>query len=336
VKLTEALMKLKLFLVLTILILSIAIVSCGNGEETTLPEESGISTEPMETEPEETEPPHVHDYKVINTVAGTCVDEGFEEYGCECGITYRNLIPSAHKYVEVKDSTGKYVKKTCSLCGDYKIVKLQSYLFNMTYEGFDSVKDATNAQKNLEYYTISSADKTKGDVEIRSNVDGNYIYVHECNYCVWENTRSITSKKIVVSMDVMFESYPRETLNLFSVSYRNSKGKETYNSGIVLVGTDGSLYVSGSKEPLSVKLKNKGYNNITIVYNPTAGLADVYVDEKLERKDVVYIVPPADVSKSYIRYFDRKVGFAALADNLKAYVADAPEFVVPSGLTFKK
>jgi hypothetical protein len=133
----------------------------------------------------------------------------------------------------------------------------------------------------------------------------------------------------------MFESYPRERLNLFSISYRDAKGKETYNSGIVLVGTDGSLYVSGSDEPLSVKLKNKGYSNITMVYDPVTGLADVYVDEKLERKDVKYIVMPTGISKSYIRYFDRKHGFGAAADNLKVYLADTPEFVVPDGLTFK-
>ena len=62
----------------------------------------------------------------------------------------------------------------------------------------------------------------------------------------------------------------------------------------------------------------------------------VYVDEKLERKDVKYVIPPTNVSRSYIRYFDRKAGYHAAADNLKVYVADTPEFIVPTGLTFKK
>ena len=331
-------MKFKLFLVLAILILSVALVSCGNGvEDTTVPpvDETEPVTEPPETAPPETEPPHVHEYAVSDTVAGTCVAEGYEVYSCKCGLSYRNIIPSAHRYNEVKDTTGKYVKKLCADCGDYKIVRIQNYLFNLTYEGFKDPKSAVNAQKNLEFYTISKSDGTNGNVEVRSNLDGNFIYVHECNYCVWDNTNSITSKKIVASIDVMFESYPRERLNLFSISYRDAKGKETYNSGIVLVGTDGSLYVSGSDEPLSVKLKNKGYSNITMVYDPVTGLADVYVDEKLERKDVKYIVMPTGISKSYIRYFDRKHGFGAAADNLKVYLADTPEFVVPDGLTFK-
>lgn len=333
-------MKHRAFLVLTVIILCFVLAACGGQtEDTTAPvvdETEPSFTEPAETEPVETEPPHVHEYLLSKTVGGTCVEEGYEVFSCTCGLSYKNLIPSAHKYTDVKDSTGKYTKKLCSLCGDYKIVRNQSYLFNLTYEGFTDVKSATEGQKNLDFYTISSADGTKGNAVIRSNTDGNYLYLSECNYAVWDNTNSITSKKIVASIDVMFESYPKEKLHLFSVSYVDSKGTTAYNSGIVLVGNDGSLYVNGSDKPLSVKLKQKGYTNITMVYDPTTGLADVYVDEKLERKDVKYVIPPTNVSRSYIRYFDRKAGYHAAADNLKVYVADTPEFIVPSGLTFKK
>lgn len=333
-------MKLRAFLVLTVIILCFVLVACGSQtDDTTVPvvdETEPSFTEPAETEPVETEPPHVHEYLLSKTVGGTCVEEGYEVFSCTCGLSYKNLIPSAHKYTDVKDSTGKYTKKLCSLCGDYKIVRNQTYLFNLTYEGFTDVKSATEGQKNLDFYTISSADGTKGNAVIRSNTDGNYLYLSECNYAVWDNTNSITSKKIVASIDVMFESYPKEKLHLFSVSYVDSKGTTAYNSGIVLVGNDGSLYVNGSDKPLSVKLKQKGYTNITMVYDPTTGLADVYVDEKLERKDVKYVIPPTNVSRSYIRYFDRKAGYHAAADNLKVYVADTPEFIVPTGLTFKK
>lgn len=333
-------MKLRAFLVLTVIILCFVLVACGSQtDDTTVPvvdETEPSFTEPAETEPVETEPPHVHEYLLSKTVGGTCVEEGYEVFSCTCGLSYKNLIPSAHKYTDVKDSTGKYTKKLCSLCGDYKIVRNQSYLFNLTYEGFTDVKSATEGQKNLDFYTISSADGTKGNAVIRSNTDGNYLYLSECNYAVWDNTNSITSKKIVASIDVMFESYPKEKLHLFSVSYVDSKGTTAYNSGIVLVGNDGSLYVNGDDKPLSVKLKQKGYTNITMVYDPTTGLADVYVDEKLERKDVKYVIPPTNVSRSYIRYFDRKAGYHAAADNLKVYVADTPEFIVPTGLTFKK
>lgn len=335
-------MKLKLFLVLTILILSVSLlVSCGGeGSDTTLPDTTEpettepVETEAPETEPAETQPPHVHEYAVSNTIKGTCVEDGYEVYSCSCGLSYKNLLPASHIYKQIKSTDGKYTKNLCALCGDYKIVRNQSYLSNLTFDGFTDIKKATNSQKNLEFYTISSAEKTKGTAVIRSDPDGSYMYIYECNYCVWDKTNTITSKKFVASLDVMFESYPKETLHLFSVSYRNTAGKETYNSGIVKVGTDGSLYVNGREKPLSVKLKDKGYNNITIVYDPILGVADVYVNEKLESAGVTYVVMPSDISMSYIRYFDRRAGFAAHVDNLKLYVANTPEFVVPNGIAF--
>lgn len=335
-------MKLKLFLVLTILIMSISLlVSCGGDEsDTTLPDAPDTeTTEPVETEapdtePVETAPPHTHEYAVSNTVKGTCVEDGYEVYSCSCGLSYKNLLPASHIYKQVKSTDGKYIKNLCALCGDYKIVRNQSYLSNLTFDGFTDIKEATNSQQNLEFYTIASAEKTKGTAVIHKDLDGSYMYIYECNYCVWDKTNTITSKKFIASLDVMFESYPNDTLNLFSVSYRNTAGKETYNSGIVKVSPDGKLYVNGSNEPLSAKLKDKGYNNITIVYDPVSGLADVYVNEKLERAGFEYIVMPTDISMSYIRYFDRKAGFVAHVDNVKLYVADTPEFVVPNGIMF--
>ena len=332
-------MKLKLFLVLAILIIAVSLlVSCGDAVDTTAPEESETEpafTEPPETEPIETEPPHEHEYAVSEVVRGSCVEDGYEVYSCSCGLSYKNLIAANHTYKEVKSSDGKYVKKLCSLCGDYKILRNQTYLSNVTFDGYTDIRKAVESQKNLEFYTIASADGTKGKAEVRKDIDGSYMYIHEANCCVWDKTNTITSKKFVASIDLMFESYPNTNLNLFSVSYRNKSGKETYNDGIVLVGTDGSLYVNGGKTKLPTKLNAKGYNNITIVYDPTTGLADVYLNEKLEVSGVEYKVMPKDISQSYIRYFDRKHGFAALADNIKLYVADTPEFVVPDGIVFK-
>ncbi len=46
------------------------------------------------------------------------------------------------------------------------------------------------------------------------------------------------------------------------------------------------------------------------------------------------MVAPSDIGMSYIRYFDRRAGFAARVDNIKLYVADTPEFIVPNGITF--
>ena len=94
-------MKHRAFLVLTVIILCFVLAACGGQtEDTTAPvvdETEPSFTEPAETEPVETEPPHVHEYLLSKTVGGTCVEEGYEVFSCTCGLSYKNLIPSAHK-----------------------------------------------------------------------------------------------------------------------------------------------------------------------------------------------------------------------------------------------
>ena len=327
-------MKLKLFLVLAILIISLALSACGNGIETTAPEESDTEpsvTEPVETDPPETEPPHVHEYLLTNTVAGTCVEEGYEVYGCTCGLSYKNIIPSAHKYTEVKDTTGRYTKKLCSLCGDYKIVRNQTYVHQVTFEGFDDVKKAVNAQKNLNFYAISGIDGGGG--EIRSNLDGSHAYIHSANFYIQDTSRTMVAKKFVVSADFRFEKCVG--MELISFVFKNADGSWSYNSGIVKLTSDGKLKIHGDEAPLDIKVKEKGYTNIAVAVDPKTKLCDIYVDEKLVKSGVEYVKFPSDAQECYIRYFDRKYGYVAAIDNMKMYAASSPEFVVPDGLTFE-
>ena len=328
-------MRLKSILVFFMILGAILLlVSCGNADET-MPMDN-TATQPAEDLPVETDSDHTHKYRITNIIKSTCLEEGYEVYSCECGLSYKNLIPVAHSYRSVKSTDGKYTKKQCSVCGDYKITRNQSYIYNITFDGYDQPADAVNDQKNATFYTANKADGSSGYVKINNELEEGFLYISECNFCVWDDTKTITSKKFVASMDVMFEHYADVTLNLFSVSYRDSRGRETYNDGLLKVASDGSVYVSGSSEPFSVRLKTKGYNNIAVVFDPITGLADVYINEKLERSNVKYIEMPSDISKSYIRYFDRKTGFSAQADNLKVYVADTPEFIVPDGISFPK
>ena len=333
-------MKLRLFFVLAILILSLAMSACGNGEDTTLPDTPDTFdteptvTEPVETDLPETEPPHVHEYMLGNTVAGTCVEEGYEVYSCSCGLSYKNVIPSAHKYTDVKDTTGKYTKKLCSLCGDYKIVKNQTYVHNITFEGFNDIEKAVNAQKTLKFYAIASADGVKGGGEIKNNLDGSYAYIHDANFYIQDTSRTMVTKKFVVSADIKFEK--TTDMELISFAYLNANGKWSYNSGVVKVTADGKLKLHGEENTLDVKFKEKGYTNITIVADPVTALCDVYVDEQLVKADIKYFNFPTDARECHIRYFDRKAGYAGSIDNIKMYEGDTPEFVVPDGLTFKK
>ena len=329
-------MKLKLLLSLIIIIMAVLVTSCGNtADETTLPdstETDPVETEPVETVAAETEPPHTHEYKLSNTVAGTCVEEGYETYSCTCGLSYKNLIPSAHKYKSVKDTTGKYVKNVCTLCGDYKIVRNQSYVHYITFDACDTVEDAVNAFNTLKFYAISSADGMGGKGVIKSNLDGKYMYINDSNFYIEDTSGTLLTKKFVVSIDVKFDKYTN--IEMISFAHQKQSGWN-YNSGIVKVTADGKIKIHGDDTPLDVKLSEKGYTNLTVVCDPISTLCDIYVNEKLVKKDVKYFAIPKDVKAAYIRYFDRKPGYAASADNIKLYVADTPEFVVPDGLVFK-
>lgn len=324
-------MKRKLFYGLVFLMLLLTLVACGKGgDDTTFPQDTQGSDDTSDT----TDVPHEHEYLLSKTVEGTCVEEGYEIYACSCGLSYKNVIPSSHKYTSVTDTTGKYLKKTCSLCGDYKIVRNQTYVHEITFEKFTDVKTAVNAQKNLSFYAISSADGADGMGEIKTGTDGNYMYIHDANFYIQDTSRTMVEQKFVVSADIKFEKTAE--MELISFIFLNANGKWSYNSGIVRVTSDGKLKIAGNDTKIDITLKEKGYNNITVVCDPKTALCDVYVDEQPVAQNVKYVDCPSDAQACYIRYFDRKKGYSACIDNIKMYIADTPEFVVPDGLTFKK
>ena len=330
-------MKLKLLLALTVIIISVLISACGNAvDDTALPvsdENETQFTEPTETEAPETEPPHTHNYVISNTVSGTCVEEGYEVYSCSCGLFYKNMIPSAHKYTSIKDTTGNYVKNICSLCGDYTVAKKQTYVHNVDFEGFDDIQKAINAQKTLKFYAISSADGGMGGGEIKETADGNVAYIHDANFYIQDTSRTMVNEKFVVSADFKFEKMT--DMELISFAFKDAAGKWHYNSGIVRLSADGRVRIHGEDKPLDIKLKEKGYTNITVVADPATSLCEVYVDQQLVKSGVKYYTFYNDAQECHIRYFDRKQGYAASIDNIKMYAADTTEFIVPDGLTFK-
>lgn len=82
--------------------------------------------EPDETEPpvDTTEAPHEHSWAPENTVAGTCVAEGYTVYKCACGETKQaDATPKGdHTYVKSETAptcteNGK-IAYTCSVCND--------------------------------------------------------------------------------------------------------------------------------------------------------------------------------------------------------------------------
>ena len=322
-------MKLRRNLILFLLIVCLAIlVSCGDASDTdTLAPESEEETEGVP----ETEGPHTHEFVLTETVSGTCLEQGYDRYDCSCGMSYKSLIPSAHSYKTVQDVTGQYTKNVCESCGDYTIVRNQTYLYNIDFENASSVGDAANQPPNLEFYVAAG-----GTASIEKDENGSYMSIATSNYYVRDKSGIFVSgETFVLSMDLKVEQFA--AAELISIVYENG-GKWAYNRGIVRLEADGSLgfYSEGkgaNKE--KVYLSAKGYNNITIVGDLKTNRFDVYVNEVLVRENVSYVGEPAKGATVYVRYFDQKKAYVASADNLKCYQANVPEFIVPSsGIVF--
>ena len=326
-------MKLRRNLILFLLICVLALLSaCGDAPdaEVLAPEtESGTESD---TEGAPEEGPHTHEFTLTETVSGTCLEQGYNRYDCSCGMSYKSLIPSAHSYKTVKDVTGQYTKKVCESCGDYTIVRNQTYLYNIDFENASSVGDAANQPPNLEFYVAAG-----GTATVEKDEDGSYMSIATANYYVRDKSGIFVSgETFVLSMDLKVEKFAKA--ELISIAYQNGD-KWVYNRGIVRLEADGSLgfYSDGNGVyTQKVYLSTKGYNNITLVGDMKTRLFDVYVNGELVREEVYYSVSaPSKDTTIYVRYFDQKKDFVASADNLKLYEAKLPEFIVPSsGIVF--
>ncbi len=277
---------------------------------------------------------HRHEYHHEKTVEGTCAELGYQLYTCACGDTFKSLIPSEHDYelVNTKADGVEYVKRTCKVCGDSSVARLQTYLFNIGFEDADTVEEAGNQPPNVEYYGHAGT-----LAEIVKNDDGAFAHLVSSNYYLLDLSNTLRDgKNFVLSFDVRFDKFSGGAL--FSlIPFRN--GSFSYNDGMMELDPSGNVTFCSTGDSAynkAVKLSDKGYNNITVTGNMSTGLYDVYVNQTLVRKGISY-QKAGNAEKIYIRYLDRDTGFDAAVDNLKLYAADLPEFLVePNGLVFEK
>lgn len=333
----------EILLVVMLLLASLFLtVSCGvpteseAGPETENEAPDTASSETLsETEgsPSSESEPHTHAYLLTETVEGSCAEYGYHRYACSCGLSYKELIPAAHVYTTVKDVTGEYTKTVCTACGTYKIIRNQKYLYNINFENVKSPEEAANQPPNLEFYVIAG-----NGAERVTDGENAYMRIAASNYYVKDTSGVfVEGKKVVFSIDLKVEKFAHA--ELLSIVYLTD-GKWAYNRGIIRIEADGTLgfYDKGNgKYTQPVRLSEKGYVTVTVAGDMKTGLFDVYVDGELVREGIRYFKPPSKSTAVYIRYFDQKKDFVACADNLKLYVADTPEFVVPSsGIVFSE
>lgn len=98
--------------------------------------------------------PHLHDYSV-NRVESDCVNDGYVEYTCECGDSYKEIInATGHSYgeaetVEPTCEKAGYVKRICTNCGDVITETIEKLEHN--YVETERVEATCTADGYIEY-----------------------------------------------------------------------------------------------------------------------------------------------------------------------------------------
>ncbi len=271
---------------------------------------------------------HHHEYHLRDTVEGICSDKGYQLYACACGESFKSFMPSPHNYKTLTDTTGAYFKTVCTRCGDYSITHKQTYLFEIDFEGAEDVKAAAH-KTNCACYRVGDPMELAedGGSTVMKSVAGNY-------YILDKTDTMKTGKTFFISADIRYET--RAHAAIFSILPKEKDQDFSYNAGLVFVEKDGKLsFVSRGdlRYQEDVYLSEEGYDNLTIKCDLYKGLYDVYLNQKLVRKNLSYVKTNDSVELVCARYFDVRYSDSdrppvAYGDNVRMYVADIPEFEI--------
>ena len=126
-----------------------------------VPEVPEVPTEPeTETEPEEEqeEEKHEHNYTYsIKVVEATCKEEGYTEYICSCGESYKNNVveklPHKESLIEGQDPTctreGFTVGLVCSVCDEIIVEPTPIPIVGHTIEEYTIILEATEEKEGI-------------------------------------------------------------------------------------------------------------------------------------------------------------------------------------------
>ena len=119
---------------------------------------------------------HSHSYQE-KVIEATCTTQGYTEYTCECGDSYKDKFVDAkdHTYGEwkvVKEATETeegLKEKECTACGDKvsEVIAKLSHTHNYT----ETVVDATCTEKGYKEYTCTCGDTYKEEIEAKGHTE---------------------------------------------------------------------------------------------------------------------------------------------------------------------
>lgn len=139
----------------------------------------------------ETTPTHIHSYS-SNIVNPTCTNEGYTEYHCFCGDTYKDTRISAIGHTEVIDpaipaskfAPGQSEGKHCSVCGEVLVArktvsKTEDSAGNSTFKFLNSLDEEYEyklgstlySKCKIEYFFCRISNSGNGNVELYINFD---------------------------------------------------------------------------------------------------------------------------------------------------------------------
>lgn len=270
---------------------------------------------------------HSHEYHLSETVRGTCAAPGYQKYVCSCGESFESAVPTPHSYTTLADVTDSYFMEICRVCGTYSITHEQDYLY---YIDFENAKDYEEAalQENSECYRASGE-----HIGLVADGDDTSLKVTDTNYYILDKSEVVKSgEDFVASMDIRFDKHAKATIFSILCYFEGSKDF-SYNAGLIFVEADGRLssVTDGDLRYYEeVYLSEDGYDNIVVKGSLKTGLYDIYVNEKLVRKNVSYVKTEKPLKMVCLRYFDAQnsATYTAYADNLKLCAATLPEFVI--------
>ena len=271
---------------------------------------------------------HQHEYHLLQTVGGTCAAWGYQQYSCVCGESFKSDIPVPHSYVTLADDTDSHFMEICKVCGAYSITHEQEYIYHIDFENAETPKTAAK-QGNSECYRITGSAielvKDEGDMSLK---------VVNTNYYVLDKSETVKNgEDFVASMDIRYDRHGEAAIFSILCFYKDF----SYNSGLIFVEEDGRLSSVNDGDLAydeEVYLSEEGYDNIAVKGNLATGLYDIYVNDKLVRKNVRYVKAEDSLKLVCLRYFDAQNSgtYIGYADNLKLYAAAFPESVVDENL----
>ena len=224
---------------------------------------------------------HIHEYCLVDTVYGTCLEPGHQLFVCSCGEQFESAVPMPHTYASepAKIGMNSYVKYFCEVCGAYALVHDQTFIYSVDFEDAEDAKTAF-VKGNTEIYRTSVSKVGSGsDVSLVDDMGDKSLKAVDTNIYTLDKTRAIEEgKDFVISFDIRFEEYGRTTI--FSIICQNQgKTDFSYNSGLVFIEEDGKLSTSAPGNAAvfqKATFSKEGYDTVTIKGNLKTGLYDVY------------------------------------------------------------